>query len=77
MTSLSRQMFVSRFDTNHTTVCLETDQDSTFQPVSARCPGVHQNYRITSTLIALMNQSNGDPAAVCFDQTEHAKYEHT
>lgn len=67
-------MFVSRFDTNHTTVCLETDQNSAFQPVSARCPGVRQNYRITSTLIALMNQSNGDPAAVCF---EHAKYEHT
>lgn len=23
-----------------------------------------------------MSQSNGDTAAVCFDQTEHAKYEH-
>lgn len=24
-----------------------------------------------------MKQSNGDSAAVCFDQTEDAKYEHT
>lgn len=52
--------------------CLETDQDSAFQSVSARCLGLHQHYRV-----ALMNQSNGDTAAVCFDQAEHVKYEHT